>query len=207
MPMNIEIIDTHCHMDLVQFRPDLDDVLNRSMCAGVTDFVIPGYVRAGWARILKICIEKPYLHPCLGLHPAYCDLHRDEDVEELKELSKREQLVAIGEIGLDFQRGHETERIQQNLFDRVGQVGYKSHGDDLFLKNGIRHWQVSQETINSGLEFGQKNILKTVANIGQFIFEDLHQTEDYILAVHQDVLINYISLFCFPTIIYLPLWC
>ena len=118
MPMNIEIIDTHCHMDLVQFRPDLDDVLNRSMCAGVTDFVIPGYVRAGWARILKICIEKPYLHPCLGLHPAYCDLHRDEDVEELKELSKREQLVAIGEIGLDFQRGHETERIQQNLFEQ-----------------------------------------------------------------------------------------
>ncbi len=118
MPMNIEIIDTHCHMDVVQFRSDLDDVLNRSMSAGVTDFIIPSYVRTGWDRILEICTRSPHLHPCLGLHPAYCDLHRNEDVEELKELSIRKQLVAIGEIGLDFQQGHKREREQQHLFEQ-----------------------------------------------------------------------------------------
>lgn len=118
MRMNFQIIDTHCHMDAVQFRPDLDAVLARSICAGVTDFVIPGYVRSGWDRILEICADKPYLHPCLGLHPAYFDLHRDEDVEELKELSNRVKLVAIGEIGLDFQKGRESEVVQQNLFEQ-----------------------------------------------------------------------------------------
>ncbi|MCK5517451.1 MAG: TatD family hydrolase [Desulfobulbaceae bacterium] len=127
MPVNFEIIDTHCHMNAEQFRPDLDDVLDRSMCAGVTDFVIPGYVRSGWDHILEICAKKPCLHPCLGLHPAYCDLHREEDVEELKELSKREQLVAIGEIGLDFQRGHGTEKDQHNLFEQQLSIAKEVH--------------------------------------------------------------------------------
>ena len=113
-----EIIDTHCHKDAVEFRLDLDGVLERSMGAGVTDFVIPGYVRSGWDRILEICTEKPHLHPCFGLHPAYLDSHRDEDVEKLKELCSREQLAAIGEIGLDFQKGRENERGQQGLFEQ-----------------------------------------------------------------------------------------
>ncbi len=117
MPMNFEIIDTHCHMDMTELRSDFDGVLDRSMRAGVTDFVIPGYVRSGWDRILEICIQKPYLHPCLGLHPAYLDKHRDEDIEELRELSSRE-LVAIGEIGLDFQKGRKCEREQQELFEQ-----------------------------------------------------------------------------------------
>ena len=117
MPMNFEIIDTHCHMDMIQFRSDFDGILDRSMCAGVSDFVIPGYVRSGWDRILEICIKKPYLHPCLGLHPAYLDLHRDGDIEELRELSSR-KLAAIGEIGLDFQKGRKCERVQQRLFEQ-----------------------------------------------------------------------------------------
>ncbi len=116
--MKVEIIDTHCHLDVVQFRPCLDAVLDHSMGVGVTDFVIPGYVHSGWDRILKICARKPYLHPCLGLHPAYLDVHRDEDVEKLQELSNRERLIAIGEIGLDFQQGRKREREQQQLFEQ-----------------------------------------------------------------------------------------
>jgi TatD DNase family protein len=111
------IIDTHCHMDMVQFQPDLDAVLDRSLRAGVTDFIIPGYVRSGWDRILEICMQKRCLHPSLGLHPAYCDFHQNEDVLKLRELSDR-GLVAIGEIGLDFQQGHEREREQQHLFEQ-----------------------------------------------------------------------------------------
>lgn len=116
--MNFKIIDTHCHMDMVQFRPDLDGILDRSMSAGVTGFVIPSYIRSGWNRILDICRRKPYLYPCLGLHPAYLDLHRYEDIEKLEELSNREKLVAIGEIGLDFQNGREREREQRELFEQ-----------------------------------------------------------------------------------------
>lgn len=113
-----EIIDTHCHMDLVQFSSDLDGTLSRSGRNGVTDFVVPGCHRSGWERILKICKTRPSLHPSLGLHPAYLDFHGDEDVEELRDLGRRNRLVAIGEIGLDFQGGMERSKEQQNLFEQ-----------------------------------------------------------------------------------------
>jgi len=116
MKENFQIIDTHCHMDMAEFRPDLDLVLERSRRNGVTDFVIPGFIRTGWDRILKICKQRSCLHASLGLHPDYLDLHRGEDVEELRELSKQKELVAIGEIGLDFQRGRAGEREQKELF-------------------------------------------------------------------------------------------
>lgn len=116
MKDKFQIIDTHCHMDMAEFRPDLDLVLERSRRNGVTDFVVPGFIRTGWDRILRLCEQRSYLHASLGLHPAFLDLHRAEDVEELRELSKRKKLAAIGEIGLDFQTGCAGEKEQQELF-------------------------------------------------------------------------------------------
>ncbi len=113
-----EIIDTHCHLDVEQFRNDLDGILNRSRSGGVRDFVIPGYIASGWNRILTLCSRRPCLHPALGLHPIYLDHHQPENVAELRELSRREKLVAIGEIGLDFQKGVEREKAQQRLFEQ-----------------------------------------------------------------------------------------
>jgi TatD DNase family protein len=113
-----EIIDTHCHMDMGQFRSDLDGTLDRSECNGVTDFVIPGCIHSGWERILEICKTRPCMHPSLGLHPAYLDVHRDEDVEELRYRGRRDRLVAIGEIGLDFHGGLASHKEQQKLFEQ-----------------------------------------------------------------------------------------
>lgn len=113
-----EIIDTHCHLDLEQFQNDLDGILNRSRSGGVCDFVIPGYIESGWNGILTLCSRRPCLHPSLGLHPIYLDHHQPGNVTELRELSRRKKLVAIGEIGLDFQRGMERFEEQQELFEQ-----------------------------------------------------------------------------------------
>ena len=113
-----KIIDTHCHLDLEQFQADLDGILDRSRRSGVSDFVIPGYIQSGWDRILTLCSKVSFLHPALGLHPVYLENHQPGNVAELRELSRRERLVAIGEIGLDFQRGIERYKEQQELFEQ-----------------------------------------------------------------------------------------
>lgn len=118
MSRNTQIIDTHCHLDLSQFRPDLDRIVERSRGGGVSDFVIPGYISSGWDRILKLCCRKAFLHPALGLHPVYLSDHKPEDIDELRELSNREKLVAIGEIGLDYQEGLDKSEEQQELFQQ-----------------------------------------------------------------------------------------
>lgn len=111
------IIDTHCHLDLPQFRDDLNGILARSRRGGVSDFVIPGYIASGWNRILKLCSRRSCLHPALGLHPLYLARHQSGSVAELRELSSQEKLAAIGEIGLDFQKGTERYKEQLELFE------------------------------------------------------------------------------------------
>src|SRR3569833_2878461 len=80
---HMELIDTHCHLDVADFDADRDDVLAaRRVPAGDYDARAP-VGAAGWGNILALCAYEPGLYPTLGLHPVYLDRHRDEDVEEL----------------------------------------------------------------------------------------------------------------------------
>jgi len=117
MEKDIEIIDTHCHLAISQLLPDIYGILERSRRSGVTDFIIPGYIHSGWNNILELCRQRSFLHAALGLHPCYLHLHDPKYLNRLRVLSRQEKLVAIGEIGLDFQEGQEFYREQLELFE------------------------------------------------------------------------------------------
>ncbi|MBW1635473.1 MAG: TatD family hydrolase [Deltaproteobacteria bacterium] len=171
----VEIIDTHCHLDLEHFHDDLDGILGRSREGGVTDFVIPGFIASGWHGILKLCTGRPCLHPALGLHPIYLDRHQPGDLAELQHLIRRQTPVAIGEIGLDFQGGMENYNSQLKLFQQQLDIAAeedlpvllhvrKAHDQVLaalrrshFSKGGIVHaFNGSRQQADCYMEFGFK---------------------------------------------------
>ena len=114
----MEIIDTHCHLDLPAFDPDRDGVLERCRAGGVAALVVPGVLATGWDGLLGLCREEAGLFPALGLHPVYLDQHRvDADIRLLEARLATERPVAVGEIGLDYAvAGLDRER-QQTLFE------------------------------------------------------------------------------------------
>ena len=114
MERKTTLIDTHCHLNHPLLASDLKGILYRSRTAGVTDFVIPGYNYDGWQTILSLCREKSYLHPALGVHPLF--FNETGELKVLQNLCESEKVVAVGEIGLDFQYGRENVQKQQELF-------------------------------------------------------------------------------------------
>jgi len=113
----MELIDTHCHLDVEEFAADRLEVLGRARRAGVTGQVIPAIHAAGWPALMGLCQEEAGLYPALGMHPIYLAQHRPEHVVELRGLIERERPVAIGEIGLDyFVEALDRDR-QQQLFE------------------------------------------------------------------------------------------
>jgi TatD DNase family protein len=113
----MDLIDTHCHLDVGEFDADRAAVLARARAAGVVAQVLPAVGRAGWPFLLELCGTEPDLFPALGLHPVYLDQHGDADVDALARAVADERPVAIGEIGLDwFVDGLDRER-QQALFE------------------------------------------------------------------------------------------
>jgi len=115
--MNINLIDTHCHIDLGVFDKDYREVLDRSRAAGVSAMILPGVDRGGWTRILDLCKQEPDLYPALGLHPMYLKLHHPDDLNELQLHIEKGSQVAIGEIGLDYYVEGIDHQQQQELFE------------------------------------------------------------------------------------------
>ena len=99
----MELIDSHCHLDVADFDVDREAVLAECHARGVNRIVVPGIMAASWDNLLKICRHHEGLYPALGLHPIYIDDHRQQDLATLERyLADEVDLVAVGEIGLDF---------------------------------------------------------------------------------------------------------
>lgn len=113
----MQLVDTHCHLDIVRHFPDYEQVLDRAKAVGVSDFVLAGVVRRGWPRLLELCREKQECHAAPGLHPMYLDNHGPGDVNELSEVARSYTLAAIGEIGLDYHVAGLDRDVQQQLFE------------------------------------------------------------------------------------------
>lgn len=71
---------------------------------GVTDLIIPAITQASWARIQRLCVNRANLQAAYGLHPIYLAEHTDEHLQQLARFiqTHREQVLAVGECGLDF---------------------------------------------------------------------------------------------------------
>ncbi len=108
----MDLIDTHCHLDVAEFDPDRDAVLRRARAAGVLGLVIPAIHRVGWPGLLTLCETASDLYPALGLHPVYLDQHQDADLPALERAIADHRPLAVGEIGLDY-FVRELDRVRQ----------------------------------------------------------------------------------------------
>jgi len=113
----MELIDTHCHIDVAEFDADRAEVLARCRRLGVSRIVVPAVDAAGWDGLLALCGAEPGLYPALGLHPVYVDKHRADDIPALESAIARHRPVAVGEIGLDFFLTELDPQRQQALFE------------------------------------------------------------------------------------------
>ena len=99
------MIDTHCHIDEEAFESDREEVIARQQQSGVQAMIVPSVNVASINSVMELCHAHPgYCYPALGLHPE--DV-KDDWREQLATVeaairAHRDELVAIGEIGLDY---------------------------------------------------------------------------------------------------------
>lgn len=108
----MELIDTHCHLDVAEFDADRQAVIERSRAAGLVGIVVPAIDAQGWDRLLGLCSSQPGLYPALGLHPVYLDRHAPSDLPALEQAIANGRPIAVGEIGLDHAL-RELDRARQ----------------------------------------------------------------------------------------------
>jgi TatD DNase family protein len=98
----MNLIDSHCHLDVTEFVDDLPQVLSRARQAGVSGFIVPAISALGWPHLADLATLHAGLHPAYGLHPMFLSDHTDADLDALPQWVSRPECVAVGECGLDF---------------------------------------------------------------------------------------------------------
>ncbi|XP_004414535.1 PREDICTED: putative deoxyribonuclease TATDN3 isoform X3 [Odobenus rosmarus divergens] len=109
--VGVGLVDCHCHLSAPDFDSDLDDVLEKAKKANVMALVVVAEHSGEFEKIMQLSERyKGFVLPCLGVHPIQGVSPGDQRSVTLKDLdvalpimeNYKDQLLAIGEVGLDF---------------------------------------------------------------------------------------------------------
>lgn len=137
------IFDTHAHYDADQFASDREAVLAALPGAGVGLVVDPGCDVASSREAVTLAERFDHVYAAAGIHPEDCAGCTDEDFGVIRELCRREKVVAVGEIGLDYYWKENPPRdFQEQVFRRQIELALEldlpviihdreAHGDSL----------------------------------------------------------------------------
>lgn len=99
------MIDTHVHLDEEAYAADREAMIARQRENGVTAMIVPGVNAASIEGIFDICHRHPgYCYAALGFHPQEITPEWETEWAVIEQAIRahRDEIVAIGEIGLDY---------------------------------------------------------------------------------------------------------
>jgi TatD DNase family protein len=121
------LVDTHAHLDSARFNEDREDVISRSLAAGVHAIITVGVDLDSSRKAVALAEHSPHVYAAVGVHPHEAARVGQDDLAELARLSEYQAVVAIGEIGLDFYRNLSPADRQKEIL--VAQLQLASQMD------------------------------------------------------------------------------
>lgn len=112
------IFDTHAHYDDEQFNNDREELLCSMADNNVGTIVNVSAALNSCERVVNMVQDYPFMYAAVGVHPDEVGSLDDEAFARMKELFKRDKVVAVGEIGLDYYWDNESHDIQKKWFIR-----------------------------------------------------------------------------------------
>lgn len=119
--MDMQLFDTHTHLDAPQFDGDREETIARAVEAGVTRMVNIGFNRDTIPTTMKLAESYDFIYAAVGWHPTDAIDMKDEDLDWIASLCAHDKVVAIGEIGLDYYWDTSPKDVQHKVFRR--QIG------------------------------------------------------------------------------------
>lgn len=110
------MIDTHAHLDVEHFDEDRAEVIKRAFDSGLEYIIIPAIEEKYFDNVIKLAESDDRLFCSMGAHPHNANEVTDDTLEKIRELSRHQKVVAIGEIGLDYHYDFSPPETQIQVF-------------------------------------------------------------------------------------------
>jgi len=104
------LIDTHCHIHEANYPLDIGDVMTRAHHAGVSRMICVGTSEQSSKEAIEFSANHEHVFASVGVHPH--DTKEGYDMIAMMLTDKNPNIVAIGEIGLDYFYTHSPREMQ-----------------------------------------------------------------------------------------------
>jgi TatD DNase family protein len=114
-------VDSHAHIDGPEFDTDREDVVERAKAAGVSAILNVGTGDPhsdAFERAVELGRTHDSVYTAIGTHPHDARLYDGPAEEKIKTLTQSKQVLAWGEIGLDFHYDNSPRDVQVEVFKR-----------------------------------------------------------------------------------------
>ena len=112
------IFESHAHYDDDAFDEDRESLLGSLQQQGIEYVINVGASLASTARAISLAADYDFIYAAAGVHPSDTDEVNEESFIWLKDQCKKDKVVAVGEIGLDYHYPDTNKPIQQKWFAR-----------------------------------------------------------------------------------------
>ncbi len=112
------MIDSHIHLNDQVYDNDLDLVISRAKEKGVEKVLLISCNFELLKKTYDIVKKDPsYFLMAFGLHPVDISKYSTKDLSEVKTILEKKEIVALGEIGLDYHWYPEEKEKQKFFFE------------------------------------------------------------------------------------------
>ncbi|HKL77005.1 MAG TPA: TatD family hydrolase [Gammaproteobacteria bacterium] len=112
----IELADSHCHIDFPDYEAEPAEIIQRAREFDVRYMLNISVCLEDFPQVLAVAEMDPQIRATVGVHPNY-DGVEEPTAERLVELAQSsDQVVGLGETGLDFFRHKVEPAVQETRF-------------------------------------------------------------------------------------------
>ncbi len=112
------LIDTHCHLDMMEENSDAGDIVRRAAAAGIEAMITIGIDLASSRRAVELAHLFDRVYAAVGIHPHHAGDFTNETEKELRKLALDRRVIAYGEIGIDTVKDYAPPAVQRRAFTR-----------------------------------------------------------------------------------------
>lgn len=115
---DIRIFETHAHYDDKAFDDDRDQLLKTLYDDGYAYVLNIAADLRSVDSTHELAMQYDHVYAAIGIHPSEVGELNENNFQHVREVARREKVLAIGEIGLDYHYDEPAKELQKDWFER-----------------------------------------------------------------------------------------
>ena len=146
-------IDTHCHISK-EYYDDIDLLMKENSDNNINKIIVSGCDKESIDESIELVKKYNNLYLMIGFHPEFANQINEDDLKLLEEKLNFNQIVGLGEIGLDYYYVQDNKDKQKELFEKQLKLAEK-----LNLPIVVHSREATKDTIDILKKYKLKGVI------------------------------------------------